>query len=114
MGPRGLLGGHAADRRDPLYSEIPTLREQGVDLAISSWHGLFAPKGTPAAVIDRLDKALAALSQKREFINQMTTQLLGVRYMNRSEFERFFADQDAQFKRIIDKLDINPNKKGTS
>ena len=100
----------AADRRNELYPEIPTMRERGVDLVISSWHGVFAPKGTPAAVVNRLDKAMESISRKKEFIDKMSEQLLAVRYMNQTEFENFYKDQDVIFKRIIDRLGINAVK----
>lgn len=41
--------------------DLPTTAEAGVpDAAIAVWHGLYAPAGTPAAVIDRLAQALQA------------------------------------------------------
>ena len=44
--------------------EIPTVQEQGVpDYAVRSWTGLFAPKGTPAAVIERLAPALREIME---------------------------------------------------
>src|SRR6185503_1371074 len=98
--------GIAAPQRDDQYRDIPTMREQGVDLAIYSWHGVFAPKGTPPATLAALDKALEKVSRRREFVDQMTVQLLGVRYMNRAEFTRFFAEQEAQFKPLIQKLGL--------
>ena len=98
--------GIAAPQRDDQYRDIPTMREQGVDLAIYSWHGVFAPKGTPSATLAALDKALEKVSRRREFVDQMTVQLLGVRYMNRAEFTRFFAEQEAQFKPLIQKLGL--------
>ena len=98
--------GIAAEQRAALYPDLPTLREQGVDLVISSWHGVFAPKGTPAATLDTLDKAIERVSREREFNDLMATQLLGVRYMNRAQFKRFFAEQDVQFKRLIQKLGL--------
>ena len=98
--------GIAADKREALYPDLPTLREQGVNLAIYSWHGVFAPKGTPEATLATLESALQKLSARREFIDQMAAQLLGVRYMNRAEFARFFAEQDAQFKALIQKLGL--------
>jgi tripartite-type tricarboxylate transporter receptor subunit TctC len=100
----------AAEKRNELYPDIPTMREQGVDLVISSWHGLFAPKGTPAAVVERIDKAMAAIAQRKDFTDKMSAQMLGVRYMNHAEFRRFYADQDVVFKRVIDKLDLNASK----
>ena len=40
--------------RNPALPEIPTMREQGHDMVVGSWQGLFVPKGTPKAVIDKL------------------------------------------------------------
>jgi len=82
------------------------MSEQGVKLVIHSWHGVFAPKGAPPAVLATLEKALERVSKRKEFVEQMSTQLLGVRYMNRTEFTSFFAEQDAQFKTLIQKLGL--------
>lgn len=98
--------GIAAERREELYRDLPTMRELGVDLVIHSWHGVFAPKGTPAATLATLEVALKKVAGNREFIDQMAVQLLGVRYMNRAEFARFFAERDAQFKPLIQKLGL--------
>ena len=46
--------------RHPLFPDVPTFREQGVDLVSTSWFGLSAPAGTPAPVIQRLAAALRA------------------------------------------------------
>ena len=48
-------------KRVPSLPEVPTAQEGGLpgfDLAV--WHGLYAPKGTPKAVVDRLTAALQA------------------------------------------------------
>lgn len=98
--------GIAAAERVALYPDLPTMREQGVNLVMHSWHGVFAPKGTAPAILATLDAALGRVARQREFNNQMAAQLLGVRYMNRAEFARFFAEQDAQFRSIIEKLGL--------
>lgn len=38
--------------------ETPTMAEAGAKLDMTIWHGLYAPKGTPAAVLDKLNAAL--------------------------------------------------------
>lgn len=38
----------------------PTAREAGTELEMTIWHGLYAPKGTPAAALDKLNGALKA------------------------------------------------------
>ncbi|MBI2959682.1 MAG: tripartite tricarboxylate transporter substrate binding protein [Betaproteobacteria bacterium] len=40
--------------RDPLLPEIPTVTESGLDFEIIAWTGIFAPAGTPSAIIDRI------------------------------------------------------------
>lgn len=58
--PQGLRAlGYAAASRSRFAPEVPTLREQGLDIAISSERGLVAPAGTPAPVLVRLRAAVA-------------------------------------------------------
>lgn len=47
------------ERPDPNFPAVPTFRELGFDLVAQPWYGLFAPAGTPAAVIDKLADAVA-------------------------------------------------------
>jgi len=68
--------------------------------------GVFAPKGTPAAAIVTLNSALEKVARDTQFIEQMGALLLGVRHMNQQEFTRFFQEQDALFKPLIDKLGL--------
>jgi tripartite-type tricarboxylate transporter receptor subunit TctC len=51
--------GIGAPRRLPDAPEVPTFAELGAgDLAVDAWFGLWAPSGTPEAVIARLDPLL--------------------------------------------------------
>lgn len=43
--------------RAPLLDAVPTLREQGIAIEVAGWTGLFAPEGTPRAVIDAVSAA---------------------------------------------------------
>jgi tripartite-type tricarboxylate transporter receptor subunit TctC len=38
--------------------DVPTAKEQGLDIDVAIWHGLYAPKGTPKEVVDRLAASL--------------------------------------------------------
>jgi tripartite-type tricarboxylate transporter receptor subunit TctC len=51
----------------------PTLAEQGLkDFEVKVWHGIYAPKGTPAAVIERFNVALRASLKDPAFTSRMT------------------------------------------
>jgi tripartite-type tricarboxylate transporter receptor subunit TctC len=103
--------GIASDMREDAYKNIPTLKEQGVDLVIGSWHGIFAPKGTPAPVIVAVNRAMEKTAKNPEFVAQMHKTLLGVRYMNQADFKKFFESQDKLYKKIITDLGLLVTKK---
>src|SRR5439155_6532941 len=51
----------AAKQRLPLLPDVPTAAEAGVpNYEASSWFGIVAPAGTPAPVVERLHKEIAA------------------------------------------------------
>ena len=51
-------------QRHSLLPEVPTLIEQGLkDANVDMWYGLFAPKGTPAEVVARLNREAAEILQ---------------------------------------------------
>jgi tripartite-type tricarboxylate transporter receptor subunit TctC len=53
-------------RRSPFLPDVPTMREQGYDVVIDSWIGLFVPVRTPAAVVSTLSAALAGASKSAD------------------------------------------------
>jgi tripartite-type tricarboxylate transporter receptor subunit TctC len=64
--------GVSSAKRNPAMPELPTIAEGGLPgYEFSTWHGLWAPKGTPAAVVsllsDRLKKTMAAPDQVKRF-----------------------------------------------
>ena len=45
------------DKRVKSLPDVPTLKEQGIDVVVTSWQGLFAPAKTPDAILDKIEKA---------------------------------------------------------
>jgi tripartite-type tricarboxylate transporter receptor subunit TctC len=67
-----LLANSSA-KRPPYISEVPTLEESGIKgVVLESWYSAFVPKGTPAAIITRLNaemnKAVADAAMKEAFV----------------------------------------------
>jgi putative tricarboxylic transport membrane protein len=96
----------ASAQRVPHYSDIPTMREAGVDLVISSWHGIFAPRGTPAPIIEKISSSLRRVAESPEFRERMRNLQLGVRYLDTAQFREFFAQSDALNLALIRKLGL--------
>lgn len=56
-------------KRLPTLPNLPTLDESGMKgFNVTVWHGLYAPKGTPKAVIEKLNTALKAALKDADFI----------------------------------------------
>jgi tripartite-type tricarboxylate transporter receptor subunit TctC len=48
----------SSEQRNPLLPDVPTLKEQGIDIVTTEWYGLMVPAGTPQPIIDRLNKEM--------------------------------------------------------
>ena len=59
-------------RRSPQMPDIPTLSELGlVDYPVESWNALFAPSGTPPAIIDKLAGIMSEMSKDQTHQKRM-------------------------------------------
>jgi tripartite-type tricarboxylate transporter receptor subunit TctC len=57
--------------KTPALAKLPTLDSQGLKgFNVSIWHGMYAPKGTPAAVIDKVNAALKTALKDADFIKK--------------------------------------------
>ncbi len=55
----------------PALKDLPTLQEVGLkDFQVTIWHGLYAPKGTPADVMKKVNEAMKASLKDPEFIKR--------------------------------------------
>jgi tripartite-type tricarboxylate transporter receptor subunit TctC len=71
----------AGDKRNPLLPDVPTFAEAGVaDMEAGLWYGIIAPKGTPKAVVTKLNAEInLALVQPdlRERFSALSVETLG-------------------------------------
>ncbi|MEN3292487.1 MAG: hypothetical protein V7642_1740 [Burkholderiales bacterium] len=60
------------EKRISSYPSLPTTAEQGYpSVNIGHWAGLFAPKGTPQAILDKMNKELQAALKSKEAIDRL-------------------------------------------
>jgi tripartite-type tricarboxylate transporter receptor subunit TctC len=81
----------ASPKRMPELPDVPTLKEQGTDVDGDLWTGVFAPSGTPPAVVKKLESEFIRIAQLPEVISRLKP--LGVRTVGNSseEFTRIMA-----------------------
>jgi len=65
--------------RSPDLPNVATLAEQGYPgIGTNAWQGAFAPAGTPKAIVDKLQAAMAAILSRPEVKDQLAKQLMTV------------------------------------
>jgi putative tricarboxylic transport membrane protein len=100
----------AAESRSPLYDNLPTFKENGVDFIISAFHGVYVPKGTPSAVKDKIAKALAVTMQSAELKQRMENVGAAVVYRSGADAQAYLQKQDDTYRDIIDQLGLRVKK----
>jgi tripartite-type tricarboxylate transporter receptor subunit TctC len=96
--------GVSATQRLAALPNVPTAKEAGIDYQMSIWAGIFAPKGTPKAVLDKLAGALdKALDDKSvvERLNKLGGSVPGKKERNPTAFEAYVKAEVARWAPIL-------------
>ena len=87
--------GVMSEERISYIPDVPTLKEQGVDVTTGTWRGIGAPKDTPDEIIEILGKAFDEAMATEEFKEFMAKGAMTIHPMNAEEFTSF-VEQDAK------------------
>ena len=89
----------------PALKDLPTLQESGLKgFEVTIWHGLYAPKGTPADVQAKLNTALKAALKDPEFIKKqegLGAVVVTDKRMEPAEHKKFVAAEIAKWSPVI-------------
>jgi tripartite-type tricarboxylate transporter receptor subunit TctC len=85
-----------AGTRSPVLPDVPTLKELGFDVEYYLWVGIFAPKGTPPAIVATLREAIGKAAQSDAFKTALSKAGQQLAYLNGADFQKFW---DADGKR---------------
>ena len=89
----------------PALKDLPTLDEAGMkNFQVTIWHGLYAPKGTPAAVLTKLNTALKAALKDPEFIKKqegLGAVVANDKRVEPAEHKKFVQAEVARFGPVI-------------
>lgn len=99
--------GTGGAKRIAILPDVPTIAEAGVPgYEATNWWGVLAPAGTPKAIVDRLDKELAAVLTSAEVQKRFQSEGAAVDYVSQAEFGKYIAAETAKWGRIIKSANI--------
>ena len=74
--------------------DVPTLKELGLDIVYAVNRGVLAPKGTPDAVLARLEEACGKAAKDPAVAESMKNQGTFVEFLNRKQYAEFLQKND--------------------
>ncbi len=96
------------NKRVKSLPDVPTLKEQGIDVVVTSWQGLFAPAKTPDAILDKIEKSAKEAMKNPKWEAALARDgLEQPPERTRPEFTRFVADEHAFWGKTLKKLNID-------
>lgn len=96
-----------APHRLSAVPDAPTMTEVGFpDHVVGSWQGVFVPKGTPRAVVDRLFPAVVATMKDAEVIKRLdTASSASITSKSPEDFRKFWQSEHNRWAKVV--KDVN-------
>lgn len=93
----------ATEKRYRDFPDVPTFKEQGVDLVIHHWIGLMGPADLPQDRVDILVKAFKQGMKTPAFQSLLQKQGFDEEILTGADFQKFIDQEDERWKAIIKK-----------
>lgn len=95
-------------QRDPTLPDVPTLKEQGIDVYTwGSIKGVAAPAGTPKEVAKYIEDNIKKICNDPEFLKTMANLNQPVMYQGSEEFTKFIKQATEDYAKLIKQLNIS-------
>jgi len=95
------------NKRVKSMPDVPTLKEQGIDVVVTSWQGLFAPAKTPADILDKIDKATKEAMKNPKWEEALARDGLEMPpERTRAEFTKFVGEEHVFWGKTLKELKI--------
>lgn len=97
-----------SDTRSPTLPDVPTLAESGLKgFAAVGWNGLFAPAGTPQAIIDKMNQAVNAALADPQIKERILKDGSIPQGGTPQQFTSFVADELANWSQVARKAGVS-------
>ena len=95
--------------RSAALKGVPTIAESVPGYAVESWYGLYAPAGTPAEVVAKLNAAAKKAAQSDEFRNKIEQEGLSVSAGTPEELDAYVKAEEIRWRKIVKENNIQPD-----
>lgn len=96
--------GVADNERSKQYPDVPTLKEQGYDVAIGTWRGLAAPKDTPDEVMNVLKEGFGKAVKEEAFTSFMEKSGLTIQVLEEDAYREKINNENKLFADLVKQI----------
>lgn len=93
----------STDKRVPSLPNVPTLKEAGIDVVMSQWYGLVAPKDTPQPIVNKLTQAVRQALQSPDLLKVYRGDGAHELTMTGNAFRSFVVKDLANYRRAVER-----------
>lgn len=98
------------EKRIPMFPDVPTLKELGINLVEGSYRGYLAPKGTPREIVNILAQGLEKVTRDPQFIKAAEDVNLEIEFIKLDEFRAFIQKKEESLKKIVEEMGLKGKK----
>ena len=96
--------GQMCQTRTDLAQDVPTFKEQGYNIEVSSLRGIAGPKGIPPEIRDRLVKAVQQTTADPDFLKINAGLYTQLRYLPPAQYRTVLRDNEAAFRQLWNEM----------
>jgi tripartite-type tricarboxylate transporter receptor subunit TctC len=99
--------GVISPERNAALPDVPTMREQGYNMVVGSWQGIFVPKGTPKPIVDRLYQVGVNAMKDPQVVKRLSDGGVAI-ITSRSpaDFHQFVKSETERYAKVIKDANI--------
>lgn len=94
-----------AEERTPYFPDLPTMKEQGLDISYSKFHLFAYPAGTPDEIVQRFEEALKAVCENPEYQKELSEKLaFDIMYQSSSDSISYMKEIENIYRPLAESL----------
>ncbi len=100
------LLGVGSVKRNPQVPDVPTIAETLPGFESVQWWGMFAPAGTPAAIVERLSNEVKTILAMDDVKKRLVNEGADIDYQSPSEYHRFVVEEIVRWTGVVKKAKV--------
>ncbi len=102
--------GIATEERHELLPDVPTLKEQGINVLFAVNRGICAPLNTPQPIVEKLGTIFEKVSQDPEFIQKIGSLGSDVKYRDQAGYQAYIKEETRRLDMLAQKFNVQAKK----